>query len=1301
MGIGSMASAGRKPFPLFALAFVFAFFLLASGLASAAAFGLQDISPAELASLPDLSSNPAIENWQENVISTEQRLAAAENLKQARLDELKQKLLAPETPNKLQAGNAASNAIQTNAVVNVPAGFVTDASGALVPHYYGPYPNWANSPMPKGPVSGITLMFGGSGYSASPMILIYDVYSTGTGATATATVTAGVITSITLTNSGSNYTAPEILIIDATGTGAEAIASVGGTLTGGIRKFVNALPGLTAAGANDLNQYIPLGIADSATYPGSDYYEIAVVQYKEKMHSDLPATLLRGYVQLETSSNFASSKHIALANPDGSPILKADGTRAIAVDIPHYLGPTIVSTRDRPVRIKFSNLLPTGSGGDLFIPVDTSVMGSGAGPLDSMGMPCMGMGGMGMPCENYTQNRATLHLHGGFVTWISDGTAHQWTVPANETTQYPKGVSVAYVPDMWFQNGTVIPNTVGQTAPPVAGASNNPGDGSLTFYYNNQQSARLQFYHDHSMGITRLNVYAGEAAGYLITDQVEQDLIDGTNNSGVNPGLAKVLSDLGIPLVIQDRSFVDSSTIQAQDPTWTWSSNGSGIPQSGDLWFPHVYMSNQNPYDPSGMNAFGRWHYGPWFWPPTTNITHGPAPNPYYEPGNPMEPATIPGVPSVSMAGEAFMDTPIVNGAAYPYLDVEPKAYRFRILNASDDRFFNLQLYVADSNVITADGRLNTEVKMVPASSTVGFPPEWPTDGRVGGVPDPATAGPSFIQIGTEGGFLPEPAVLQNLPVAWNLDPTNFDMGVVNQGTLILGTAERADVIVDFSQFAGKTIILYNDSPAPFPALDARYDYYTGNEDLTSIGGTPPTLAGYGPNTRTIMQFRVKPAPVAALYDIASLNSVFAKTVSKPGVFETSQDPILVPQSYYNSAYNNSQPIDNFARIGDNNMAFQTLAGNTVAVNFQPKAIQDEMGEVYDIDYGRMSGMLGLELPKNQAGAQNFLLYPFGTPPVEVLKDSMVPLSPVADDGTQIWKITHNGVDTHTIHFHLFNVQLINRVAWDNALRLPDPNEIGWKETVRVNPLQDTIVALRPYAPTQPFEIPNSIRAIDPTMPEGEALHGGPGGIADTGGNPVSVINHKINYGWEYVYHCHLLAHEEMDMMHAVLFAVAPYAPANLSASANAGTAHLTWTDNSISETGFRVQKATSTSGPWTTIATLDSNTGPAKGGIISFDDAAAGGFAYSYRVAGINTVGDSAIYAAPAIGFPTTTAESLPTNVVTIAAGACQSSADSDGNNIVSMAELLVHIGKWKQGTVTMQDLLAAISFWKSGAGC
>ena len=73
-----------------------------------------------------------------------------------------------------------------------------------------------------------------------------------------------------------------------------------------------------------------------------------------------------------------------------------------------------------------------------------------------------------------------------------------------------------------------------------------------------------------------------------------------------------------IPLVIQDKTFVwgtpgDAATgTWATDPTWNW-----GRPH-GSLWFPHVYMPNQNPWDLTGANAMGRWDYALWFWPPHT-----------------------------------------------------------------------------------------------------------------------------------------------------------------------------------------------------------------------------------------------------------------------------------------------------------------------------------------------------------------------------------------------------------------------------------------------------------------------------------------------------------------------------------------------------------------------------------------------------------------------------------------------------------------------------------------------------------
>jgi hypothetical protein len=338
-----------------------------------------------------------------------------------------------------------------------------------------------------------------------------------------------------------------------------------------------------------------------------------VVEFSEQMHSDLPATgtRQRGYVQLGTA---VVPGTVPLTYPDGSPIMMPGGGQAMAVDAPHFMGPAIVASRDVPVRVKFYNLLPTGSAGDLFLPVDTTVMGSGMGPLDMPGMPGMK--------ESYTQNRATVHLHGTDTVWISDGTPHQWITPAGEDTQYPQGVSVVPVPDM-VDDG-------------------NPTDGSMTFYYTNQHSARLLFYHDHSYGITRLNVYAGEAAAYLVTDDVEADMTAGTNVTGVNipdvdspNGFAQVLPADQLPLVIQDKTFVDAESIAWQDPTWNWGT-GARDPNTGkiteyvtgDLWYPHVYMSAQNPYDPSGANPFGRWHYAAWFWPPATNLKYPPVPNP-------------------------------------------------------------------------------------------------------------------------------------------------------------------------------------------------------------------------------------------------------------------------------------------------------------------------------------------------------------------------------------------------------------------------------------------------------------------------------------------------------------------------------------------------------------------------------------------------------------------------------------------------------------------------------------------------
>jgi FtsP/CotA-like multicopper oxidase with cupredoxin domain len=1046
----------------------------------------------------------------------------------------------------------------------------------------------------SGAITAITVLSGGSGYTSAPDVTITTLPGTdGAGATATAAISGGAVTSVTVVSGGTGYA------------------------TRGIRKFVDNVAGLSPAGKNNLGQYIPVAIPDNTSYPGSDYYEIALIQYREKMHSDLPPTLLRGYVQISTSTVPGALVPLSNANLDGTstPIL-IDGNPVYGVDNVHYLGPLISATKNRPVRVLFRNLLPAGQGGDLFLPVDTTVMGAGPGP-DMGGMmepdPQNPMCGMTpKPVECYTENRATLHLHGGITPWISDGTPHQWITPAADNTIYPKGVSVRNVPDM-----------------------PDPGPGAQTFFYTNQQSARLMFYHDHAWGITRLNVYAGEAAGYLITDPTEQKLI----TDGIIPADQ-------IPLVIQDKTFVPRiEQLETEDPTWDIARWGG----EGNLWVPHVYMPAQNPWDVAGVNQFGRWAYGPWFWPPTTNISYPPVANPYYDNTcDPdlqwCEPPMIPGTPNVSMGMEAFNDTPVVNGTVYPTLTVEPKPYRLRILNAANDRFFNLQLYRAvDASDNVCDGTRSpvpegtgvacTEVRLFDVAAAQADPFVFP-------VPDPATAGPSWIQIGNESGFLPAPVVIPNQPITWVTDPTVFNAGNVDMHSLLIAPAERADVIVDFSAYAGQTLILYNDAPAAFPARDPRYDYYTGNADLTSSGGAPTTPAGYGPNTRTIMQIKVAGTP-SAPFDLAPLQAAFAHKIDGTGVFESSQPPIIVGQSAYNSAYGTSfrstYPRDGFARIYDFSLTFNTLlTGNsstqTLSIPFKTKAIQDEMGESFDHEYGRMSGNLGLEVPLVPGTAQNLILYPFVNPATEII-DGIVDASPIASssDGTQIWKITHNGVDTHPIHFHMFEVQLLNRVGWDGIIRRPDPNELGWKETVRVSPLEDTIVAIRAILPKLPFGVPDSVRPLNPAMPSGSTA-----GFnnTDANANPISppITNDNVSFGWEYVWHCHILSHEEMDMMRPIVVN-APRAlpdPPVLSFDGT-GPVHLSWTDGTPvdptlgptwgdpkNEIGYRVERAVG-AGEFTPIATTLANaTGYSDNTVDPVTT-------YNYRVVAFNAAGDSA----------------------------------------------------------------------------
>ena len=385
-------------------------------------------------------------------------------------------------------------------------------------------------------------------------------------------------------------------------------------------------------------------------------------------------------------------------------------------------------------------------------------------------------------------------------------------------------------------------------------------------------------------------------------------------------------------------------------------------------------------------------------------------------------------------------------------------------------------------------------------------------------------------------------------------DPHASTSATSTSTALLIGPAERLDVIVDFSRYAGKTLILYNDAPAAFPARDPRYDYYTGNADLTAVGGAPSTLPGYGPNTRTVMQIKIAAAPPALPFNYSRLVNAFSHKANGTGVFESSQNPIIVAQGAYNSAYGTTfrttAPFDGYARITDGSLTFKTLVGGpngpSMTIPFQMKSMHDEQGAAFDPVYGRMSAELGLEDPNALTGAQNVFLYPFTNPATETFNGielppgvSVTPISSSAD-GTQIWRITHNGVDTHTMHWHLYDVQLLNRVGWDGVIRAPEPGELGWKDTVQGEPAGGHD---RRHASDHPEAALRRARQHPSARPDDAGRLDGRLQPDRHRWRDDIITNIRVNFGWEYVWHCHILSHEEMDMMRPVDVTVSTTTP--------------------------------------------------------------------------------------------------------------------------------------------------------------
>jgi FtsP/CotA-like multicopper oxidase with cupredoxin domain len=543
--------------------------------------------------------------------------------------------------------------------------------------------------------------------------------------------------------------------------------------------------------------------------------------------------------------------------------------------------------------------------------------------------------------EPYTGDvPATVHLHGGEVPAWSDGGPDSWYTPEGEEGGHAAMTNV--------------------------------------YRYPNTQEAATLWYHDHALGVTRLNVYAGLAGFYFLRDDAEDNLhLPGWSGDGKVQEYNPATGAFGAPylpeieIAIQDRMF----------------------DQDGQLYFP------------AGM---------------------GVAPNPD------MHPFWVP---------EFEGDIITVNGKTWPYLSVAPRKYRFRLLNGSNARFYELWLEDLVSKAM----------------------------------------GPTIYQVGTDGGLLDAPVAIP--------------------GKLLLGPGERADIVIDFSSVTSPSGVwtIRNSGNTPFPK------------------GAPP----HGSTLGQIMQFRVD------------------------GQLDGADNSVVTGRA---------TPLEKLANF--------TTGTPAVAVHKQRQLTLNEV-----------MGMGGpLEVLVNNTMWTGHSARPYDDFVMDPSGHSETMYSEVVKEGqTEVWQIINLTADAHPIHLHLVQFQLLSRQkfnlntyrkhynsafmaaglpryegGWGPPLHYttgedpdgvdwtpylggnPDvtpylqgvatpalPNEQGWKDTFIMYPGQVTTVIVR-FAPTDaPAATPAASLWFE-FDPDG---------------------------GHGYVWHCHIIDHEDNEMMR----------PYTVTANANAG----------------------------------------------------------------------------------------------------------------------------------------------------
>jgi spore coat protein A, manganese oxidase len=690
--------------------------------------------------------------------------------------------------------------------------------------------------------------------------------------------------------------------------------------------------------------------------------------------------------------------------------------------LPHsYLGPVVVATRHTPTQMTFWNKLPsadvanvkayTTSTDQTLIWGDPLSLNTAPPPInfnDPLGSfdPELNMcwqaaqalvppALMPAPCNNnygflapqptaltYTAPvPAAVHLHGGEVPSVLDGGPDSW----------------------WTPNGIY-----GHGYYSMGGISDAAAGKAVYSYPNGQEAAPIWF-HDHMLGATRLNVYAGIAGGYVLIDPDMplspglhplglSDTVLGTvpgQGSPAQPGTDPTL--LTVPLIVQDRMF---------DTT-------------GQLYFPNVGINPEHP-----------------FWVP-----------------------------------EFVGDTIVVNGKAWPFFNVQPKRYRFIFLNGSNARAYELFLM----------------------SKTTGL------------------KGPWMWVIGNDQGYLHAPQAI---------DP-NLNLN----GKLTMMPGERYEVIIDFSSVAGQVIEMRNTARTPY------------------VGGAPVN----GNTTGRIMRFNVAAAT--------------------PGFVDNTFNP---------AATGATVRVNPMVRLS--NPVTGTVEPGVTIHKVRRLTVNEAIGAG-----GPLEVLVNNTLYDGSKPRVPFIGVNSDFTPITTIWNTTYYSELPHEGETELWEIVNLTADAHPMHPHLVAFQVLNRQPLDvlgymaayNALYAatgmpidgygpplnynnsgsansacsalpPGRGDPGYQAVV--DPVTGTITApcilggnpdpaatlslLGPPVPPMPQEIgwkdtvqalPNMVTRIlvrfaKPDLPANTA--------ADSAGYDFSP-----NSGHGYVWHCHIVDHEDNEMM--------------------------------------------------------------------------------------------------------------------------------------------------------------------------